>query len=192
MSLDLETIYRLLPAFVRVRDGEQGEPLRALLAIVAEQVAVLQDDLEQLYDDQFIETCAEWVVPYIGDLVGAHGVRRFKGARFSQRALVADTIAARRRKGTASALQRLASDVTQWDATVVEYFERLATTQHVKHVRPGNVIMPAVRKGEPLDDIGTAFDQTARTFEARRWRRDAAATTSRTSGSSSGASMRTG
>ena len=49
---------------------EQGGPLKALLSVIAEQVAVLEEDLDQLYDDQFIETCAEWVVPYIGDLVG--------------------------------------------------------------------------------------------------------------------------
>ena len=37
----------------------------------------LAESLEQLYDDQFIETCAEWVAPYIGDLIGyrtLHGV----------------------------------------------------------------------------------------------------------------------
>ena len=31
MSLDLETVYKLLPAVYRVRDTEQGEPLKALL-----------------------------------------------------------------------------------------------------------------------------------------------------------------
>ena len=45
-------------------------PLANLLAVLAEQVALLEEDLEQLYDDHFIETCAEWVVPYIGDLIG--------------------------------------------------------------------------------------------------------------------------
>ena len=41
-----------------------------LLGLVGEQVLQLREDLRQLYDDQFIETCAEWVVPYIGDLLG--------------------------------------------------------------------------------------------------------------------------
>ena len=39
-------------------------PLKALLSVIAEQIAVLEEDLDQLYDDLFIETCAEWVVPY--------------------------------------------------------------------------------------------------------------------------------
>ena len=168
MTFDLAKLYGLLPSYVRVRDAEQGEPLKALLSIVAEQVAVLEDDLEQLYDDQFIETCAEWAVPYIGDLVGARGLFVFKGAQFSQRALVADTLSDRRRKGTAASLERLAWSATQWNATVVEFFERLATTQYMNHVRRDNLIMPNLRRWEQLEPIGTPFDRTARLFEARR------------------------
>ena len=40
-----------------------------------EQLAVVADDLDQLYDDQFIETCAPWVIPYIGDLIGYQSVK---------------------------------------------------------------------------------------------------------------------
>ena len=70
MSFDREKLYNLLPAIYRIRDEERGKPLQALLSVIADEIAVLEEDLAQLYDDQFIETCAEWVVPYIGDLVG--------------------------------------------------------------------------------------------------------------------------
>ena len=70
MSFDTATLYELLPAIYRVRDAEQGEPVKALLTVIAEQLGVIEENLAQLYDDQFIETCAEWVVPYIGDLIG--------------------------------------------------------------------------------------------------------------------------
>src|SRR5437762_952586 len=43
-------------------------PLQSLVMLVAEQLAIFSDNLDQLYDDQFIETCATWVIPYIGDL----------------------------------------------------------------------------------------------------------------------------
>src|SRR5947207_9541599 len=114
MSFDLQRMYDLLPAIDRIRDLERGEPLKALLTVIAEQVAVLEEDLAQLYDDQFIETCAPWVVPYIGDLVGARGINDPEGeaAAFTERALVADTIRLRRRKGTAAVLEQLAHDVT--------------------------------------------------------------------------------
>jgi hypothetical protein len=51
---DVERLYRLLPAVYRIRDEEQGGPLRALLSVIAEQVAVLHEDLAQRYDDHFI------------------------------------------------------------------------------------------------------------------------------------------
>jgi hypothetical protein len=47
--------------------------MKALLGLISEQMAVLEENLDQLYDDQFIETCAEWVVPYIGELVATRG-----------------------------------------------------------------------------------------------------------------------
>src|ERR1043166_8266630 len=138
MKVDVTSIYNLLPAIYRIRDAELGEPLKAFLSVIAEQVALLDENLAQLYDDQFIETCAPWVVPYIGDLVGARGINDPHGesAAFSERALVADTIRLRRRKGTAAVLEQLAHDVTNWEARVVEFFQLLATTQYLKRLRP--------------------------------------------------------
>ena len=63
MSYDRESLYNLLPAVYRIRDAASGEPLKALLSVVADQLGVLEEDLAQLYDDQFIETCAGWVIP---------------------------------------------------------------------------------------------------------------------------------
>src|SRR5262249_54471388 len=70
MSRDADRMFDLLPQHIRRRDAETGEPLRALLAVIAEQADIVASDLEQLYDDWFIETCADWAVPYLGDLVG--------------------------------------------------------------------------------------------------------------------------
>jgi hypothetical protein len=142
--------------------------LRALLSLIAEQTAVLEEDLEQLYDDQFIETCAEWVVPYIGDLVGVRAPFAFPGAAFSQRAEVANTLAYRRRKGTASVLEQLARDVTGWPANVVEFFQRLATTQYMNHIRLFNHAAPDLRDWLQLERLDTPFESTARTAEMRR------------------------
>jgi len=70
MSLDAARLYELLPAVYRIRDACQGEPLRALVALFARELEAIEENVEQLYDDQFIETCADWVAPYIGDLIG--------------------------------------------------------------------------------------------------------------------------
>jgi len=139
-----------------------------LLQVVSEQVAVLEEKLDQLYDDQFIETCAKWVVPYVGDLVGARGVFVFPNAQFSARAFVANTLSYRRRKGTAAILEQLARDVTGWNANVVEYFLLLATTQYLNHIRPGNLSVADLRDWEALESINTPFDTVPRTVDVRR------------------------
>ena len=167
MSFEIEKLYALLPAVHRLRDAEQGEPLKAFLSVIAEQIAVLEEDMDQLYDDQFIETCAEWVVPYIGDLVGTRGVFTWPGAKFSERAQVANTLAYRRRKGTAAVLEQLAHDVTDWDASVVEYFQLLATTQYMNHIRLQNLASPDMRRWEPLERAGTPFDSLSHTADVR-------------------------
>lgn len=144
-----------------------GGPLASLLALFAEQVAVLQEDLDQLYDDQFIETCADWVVPYIGELVGSRALHGIAGIA-SPRADVAHTIAYRRRKGTVSVIEQVARDVTGWNASAVEFFQRLIVTQYMNHIRPQCAATPDMRRWEALEQVGTAFDPIMRTVDVRR------------------------
>lgn len=186
--LHSERLYSLLPAYLRIRDAEQGEPLRALLGILQEQADRLESDIAGLYDDWFIETAREWVVPYIGDLLGVrllHTVER--EGLYSQRAFVANTLGYRRRKGTLLVLEDLARDVTGWDARGVAFFELLGWTQHLNHLRMQGAANPdganptvlnppaATRVGtvnlramDAVDRIGTAFDETAHTVDVRR------------------------
>jgi hypothetical protein len=162
-----ERLYRLLPAFVRNRDLEQGEPLRALLAVVEGELERVEADTSALYDNWFIETCDEWVVPYIGDLLGVRPIRAIKSAGVSARAYVANTIAYRRRKGTAVVLEQLARDVTGWPARAVEFFMRLATTQHMNHVRLAPPATPGIRNAAVAELADGAFDAFAHTLEVR-------------------------
>ncbi|HBY59756.1 MAG TPA: hypothetical protein DEH78_08020 [Solibacterales bacterium] len=167
-----EDLYGLLPAIHRIRDAERGEVLKALLSVLAEQANVIDADIERLYDNWFIETCDEWVVPYIGDLLGVRGLHPITGATFSQRARVANTLGYRRRKGTATMLEQLARDVTGWPARAVEYFELLQTTQHVNHVRAHNTRTPDLRGTLALELIGSPFERAARSPEVRRIARE--------------------
>ena len=168
MSLTSEQLYTLLPAIYRIRDTERGEPLKALVNVIAEQAAVMEADIARLYENWFIETCDEWVVPYIGDLLAVRGLHSLgSDAPFSQRALVANTLSYRRRKGTATVLEQLARDTTGWNARAVEFFELLETTQHYNHVRLGNVRTPDLRDTNALELIDTAFDIAAHTADVR-------------------------
>ena len=114
-----DRLYNLLPALYRLRDQEpaQAEALRALMALIEQQFLLLEADVDQLYDDAFIETCQEWLVPYIGDLLGVRPLQDIptaapqqltsaQTAPYSRRAYVANTLAYRQRKGTATVLEQ--------------------------------------------------------------------------------------
>ena len=66
-----ESLYELLPAVYRVRDAQQGYPLRDLLSLVSTQAGIVKQDIDQLWDNFFIETCDEWVLG-IGRVVDIH------------------------------------------------------------------------------------------------------------------------
>lgn len=168
--IDADTLYGLLPSYLRVRDQTQGGgALRALIGVFATQAQVVDASLDQQYDDQFIETCAPWVVPYIGDLIGFTPLQPLgPGQPSATRAEVADTIGYRRRKGTLGMLEQLCTDVTGWPGIGVEYFSRLSTTQYIRnHRRPANTIVD-VHSGMTAVDIGGAFDAPPRTADVRR------------------------
>jgi hypothetical protein len=167
MTSDRDRLYDLLPSVYRVRDAEQDEALRALLGVIEGELRLLEDDIGGLYDNFFIETCEGWVVPYLGDLLGISGVQPVRDEAFSQRALVANTLAYRRRKGTASVLEQLARDVTGWPAKAVEFFELLATTQHLNHVRPHKGGTADVRNVDRLGPVGSPFEGVAHLAEVR-------------------------
>lgn len=163
-----DRLYSLLPAIYRVRDAAEGEPLRALMAVMERELELLESDIDRLYDNWFIETCDEWAVPYIGDLLGVRGLHAVRDGSFSQRAWVANTLRYRRRKGTAAVVEQLARDVTGWPARAVELFRLLGTTQYITHVRPALMRTPDLRDTNRLELLGGPFDQTAHTVDIRR------------------------
>jgi len=168
MSLNADQLYALLPAVYRTRDADAGGPLQAFCAVLAQQLAVVEDNIDQLYDDQFIETCAPWVIPYIGDLIGYNSLYEVTGASSDSRAEVANTIGYRRRKGTVLALEQVCSDVSGRVACVREQFRRLITTESMRDVRPRHAATVDLRRMSALDRLGTAFDPESRTIDVRR------------------------
>lgn len=174
----LDRLYDLLPAIYRMRDQEQGEPLRALLQVVAEQVNVVEDDISRLYENWFIETCEDWVVPYIGDLVGfqpvhagpeqATGDARISNRICIPRKAVAANIQSRRRKGTLPLLEELTRAVAGWPARAVEFHGLLGRVQHINHLRPDRGRTADLRDNDALALIDGPFDSTAHTIDVRR------------------------
>lgn len=185
-----DRLFELLPALYRIADTQNNGQLRALLQRVTEQADALYDNTQQLWDDFFIETCQQWVVPYIGELVGnipLHDLDMGASAITAQsiftdltgpdlrppgaiptRADVAKTIYYRRRKGTPAMLEELARDVTGWDAHVVEFFSTLDWTQNLEHLRPDCHGCPDLRRVDVADRVGGAWDTTTKTVDVRR------------------------
>ena len=187
-------LFSRLPEIYRVKDAEQSPPnqLRDYLALVEEAFGAIHENIESLYNDLFIETCDDWAIPYLGDLVGTS---HLKGETWSLRADVADTIALRRRKGTLGAIELLTYNLTKWGVHSVELFERLGWNQHLNHQRPdegglppyrlvdlepGQPIIPKIKRQTPirggtvtlrdpslLGFLGTPFDPFAHTVDVK-------------------------
>ena len=178
-------LYQRLPEIYRVRDAEQTPPgmLAAYLRAPEHVFGALHENIEALHDDLFIDSCDDWVVPYIADLLGT---THLKGDPRSLRADVADTIPLRRRKGTLGAIERLALNLTGWPARAVELRPNVAWTQHLNHQRPDRGGRPpyglptmgpstprvggtvAVRDPAMLALLSTAFDPYAYTPDVKR------------------------
>lgn len=159
MTVPEDALFDLLPAVHRQRDEAQGYPLKQYLRVLTDELAVVTDGVEQLYDDLFVETAAPWVLPYLAELIGLRGLPSGSGTGITPRAEVANTIGYRRRKGTAAVLEQIARDVTGWPARAVEFFELLAATQHVNHVRTRNLAVAPVRDAGRLEHVGSPFER---------------------------------
>jgi len=170
-----DRLYNLLPVVYRQREFEQGGPLRQLLAVIGEQVDLIEDDIARLYDNWFIETCDDWVIPYIGELVEYQPVRELAASDkdlpgnkvLSRRREVANTIAFRRRKGTLWLLEQLADAVAGWPARVVELEHRLSHSRPIDHPDHGRGRTTDLRSADALDLIGTPFDKLSHGLEVR-------------------------
>jgi hypothetical protein len=129
------SLYERLPEIYRIKDAEGQPPdqLKHYIALIEEVFSAIQENIDSLYHDLFIETCDEWVIPYLADLLGTS---HLKGDPWTLRADVADTIALRRRKGTLGAIEKLTYTLTQWGVHCVELRNNLVWNQHLNHQRP--------------------------------------------------------
>jgi hypothetical protein len=180
MSDQNDRLYKLLPAYYRLRDAGQSFPLQALLRVIAEQANLVERDIAQLYENWFIETCQDWVVPYIGDLIGYTMVHEAGEPSTTQttraeardriliaRREVANTIRYRRRKGTLRLLEELAAAVAGWPARAVEFYRLLGVTQNIDHLHLDRGRIVDLRDGDALDLVSGPFDRLAHTVDIR-------------------------
>jgi len=144
-------LYKRLPEIYRIRDMEQqpAGQLEAYVGLIDEVHSAIRDDISSLGRDAFIESCADWVIPYLADLLGTS---HLSGDAWTLRADVARTINHRRRKGTLGAIESLAYALSGWAVHTVEMRERMVWNQHINHLRPDAGGVPPLGLSNFLSD----------------------------------------
>jgi hypothetical protein len=163
MSAPTQSAPWLPPALREAPPEEPGAPrlIDDLLAAVDRQRDLLAADVDSVWDDFFIESCAEWAVPYIAALVGL--------PEDAGRREVAYAIALRRRKGTPAALEAFAEVLSGWTVRVIEGWQVVAWSQRLGHPPPPRVCSVDLRDGSE-HRIGSPFERTRRSFSpGGRW-----------------------
>lgn len=173
-----EKLWEWIPETYRHEDGLADPPhvLRGIVELLARQAANARRTTDRLWEDQYIEFCDDWAVPYIGRLLGT----RLLGSlnRRGRRVDVARTIFYRRRKGTLVVMEALIQDITGWEGAVVESFKRLARARHGLDPEPGRFAGPItgtppggtadLRLGRIGGILDGPFDDLAHTPDFRR------------------------
>ena len=158
------SIANWLPLALReAPEGVPGAPrlLDALLAAVDGQRRLLEGDIDQVWDDLFIESCQDWAVPYLAAIVGL--------PPDAERREIASAVALRRRKGTPAALEDFAEVLTGWTARVVEGWQVSLWAHRLGHPLPTTTAALDLRDPARYR-VGTPFERARRSVApSRRW-----------------------
>lgn len=134
MNQPSKRLPELVPGLYRAKDaGLPGQPLSALLRALGTELDALDDAIRALLDDHFVERASEEALRRLAELVGA---RLFGSDLRVTRAVVARSVAWRRRKGTLATLEEILATTTGWGVDVDEGFRSLAVTLDLRHPLP--------------------------------------------------------
>jgi hypothetical protein len=157
-----ERLYQLLPGVYRARDVD-GE-LRAFVALFADELLRIRAGLDQQLRDHFVDSCQDWVIPYLADLVGTT-VLSADASR--NRTDVKNTIRWRRMKGTLRGLEDLAAGVSGRGAHASEMLRRVVWVQNLAHLQPQAHFALDLRNRSAVAAINTPFSQTRLVHDLR-------------------------
>lgn len=171
-----DLLYDLLPALHRVRDMPPGameplrldappgtEPLYQFLHVLAAPLAAVRQNVDELHADLFIDSCADWVLPYMAEMIGVTLV--FPDAETNRRD-VRGTMAWRRRKGTPWVLQEMGSELSGRMTVTQEGWKRLAITQDLRLLRLDRTV-PDVRPVVLAEQAEGPLDATYHALDPR-------------------------
>jgi hypothetical protein len=162
-------LYRLLPAIYQEYDTKkENNVLQEFLKIIASQAAAIRHDIDGLLNNFFINSCEEWVIPYIADLIAARVVPNSSYSRLD----VQNAIRWRKLKGTQTGLVDLIRNTINRNANVKEAFRYCSSTSHLAFKKSDVVvnkphIFVNLHDQNALNDIDTENDITPHTIDVR-------------------------
>ena len=162
-----ERFLAMLPPTLWAQDDAGGPPVMlALLQALEEQWLDLAAEVDQVLDDAFPDSAAEWALPYLAQVLGL--------PPDAGRAEIGSVTALRRRRGTPSAIEDFATVVTGWPARVTEGWQTTLWSQQLRHPVRRTASL-SMRKREHLL-AGTGLDPARRSVTPGGSHHPAAAT----------------
>ena len=162
-------LYSLLPPIYQEYDTKENNVLQEFLKIIASQAAALRQDIDSLLKNFFINSCDEWVIPYIADLIAAKVV---PNSSLNNRLDVQNTIQWRKAKGTQTGLVDLIRNTINGNAKLKEAFRYCSSSQHLAFSatdivvnKPRNLVN--LHDQDALSNIDTENDTMPHTVDVR-------------------------
>jgi hypothetical protein len=185
-ELVTDRLYKLLPELYRLRDfndpvnepkkWKQTEPgleeLYRFLYVVAAPLAEVRQSIDELHANLFVDTSADWALPYLAELVDLTLI--FPEARANRRDL-RSAVAFRRRKGTPDTLERLGNELSERIVATQEGFKLLLVSQDLDFLRPAHgipsLVSPLIGEAAtgPLDRHAHVVDIRPPTAQSGRY-----------------------
>lgn len=171
-----DLLYAHLPSVYRVVDMAEGgrEPLRTeapkgveelfkFLRVLAAPIAEVRQNVDELWADLFIDKSADWVLPYLADMVGMQLV--FPDAPTNRRD-VRGTVGWRRRKGTPAMLEEMATELSGQMVTTQEGWKRILLAQDLDLYRPERTV-PSLRRASVAERVTGPLDAAFHAVDPR-------------------------
>jgi hypothetical protein len=159
-----ERLFELLPQLYHIYDKGDGS-LKGFLEAIGETLDDMEQNISELYGDSFIESCNDWVVPYIGHLIGARLIDT-DGNRNRQE--VMKTIHWRKRKGNIESLEEMAGNITNWGVKAAEFFEQMGWSQNLNHIKLDHLQSPDLTDHKTLSMLGNADNRLLHNVDIRK------------------------
>ena len=154
-----ERFYNLIPLVYKEQDFEQGQPLRALAAVLEQGYDLLHEDIAKLYENWFIELCDQSIIVNIAHQVGIEDLDE-RDLLKSERRYVANHLAYKRRSGQQKTLNNALQDSTEYKFITRDAYDKMASTW--TPADPSHLPVTFL-----VDDQPAPFDQSSRTADFR-------------------------